>query len=250
MAVADHITLEVSRYQPEENDAGPSIRKYEVPYGKDWVILDGLNYIKDRLDGTLSYRWSCRMGICGSCGMTVNGEPKLACATFLAEYAPGPVRVAPLSHFPVIRDLVIALDDFMRKLSAVKPWIVRAEERPLSQREYRQTPEQLDQYKQYSMCINCLLCYSACPVYALDPNFLGPAAIALAQRYNLDSRDQGSRERLEILSHEDGIWGCTFVGECTQVCPKHVDPAGAIQRYKLNAALAWLRDTVMPRGAR
>jgi fumarate reductase iron-sulfur subunit len=100
------------------------------------------------------------------------------------------------------------------------------------------------------MCINCLLCYSACPVYALDPNFLGPAAIALAQRYNLDSRDQGSRERLETLSREEGIWGCTFVGECTQVCPKHVDPAGAIQRYKLNAALTWLKDTVMPRGAR
>ena len=87
------------------------------------------------------------------------------------------------------------------------------------------------------MCINCMLCYAACPIYGLDPEFIGPAAIALAQRYNLDSRDEGAAERLEILSEHEGIWGCTFVGECTQVCPKHVDPAGAIQRYKLTAAL-------------
>ena len=109
---------------------------------------------------------------------------------------------------------------------------------------------QLDEYKQFSMCINCMLCYSACPIYGLEPAFIGPAAIALAQRYNLDSRDEGSAERLEILSEHDGIWGCTFVGECTQVCPKHVDPAGAIQRYKLTAALEGLKSFVMPRSAR
>jgi fumarate reductase iron-sulfur subunit len=243
------ITLELTRYRPEE-ETEPAIQEYEVPYGKDWVILDGLNYIKDHLDGTLSYRWSCRMGICGSCGMTVNGEPKLTCATFLADYAPGPVRVAPLRNFPVIRDLVVELGDFMQKLSSIKPWIVRKEDKPLSNGEYRQTPEELDRFKQYSMCINCLLCYSACPIYGLDPKFLGPAAIALAQRYNLDSRDQGRRERLEMLSREEGIWGCTFVGECTKVCPKNVDPAGAIQRYKLEAAVAWLRDVIIPRGGR
>ena len=247
--MAQNITLELMRYRPEE-ESEPVAHQYEVPYRKDWVILDGLNYIKDQLDGTVTYRWSCRMGICGSCGMTVNGEPKLACATFLADYAPGPVRVGPLRNFPVIRDLVVELGDFMRKLSSVKPWIVRKEDTPLSDGEYHQTPEELDRFKQYSMCINCLLCYSACPVYGLDPKFLGPAAIALAQRYNLDSRDQGRRERLELLSQEEGIWGCTFVGECTKVCPKHVDPAGAIQRYKLEAAVAWLRDVIVPRGGR
>ena len=247
--MAQNITLELMRYRPEE-ESEPVAHQYEVPYRKDWVILDGLNHIKDQLDGTVTYRWSCRMGICGSCGMTVNGEPKLACATFLADYAPGPVRVGPLRNFPVIRDLVVELGDFMRKLSSVKPWIVRKEDKPLSDGEYRQTPEELDRFKQYSMCINCLLCYSACPVYGLDPKFLGPAAIALAQRYNLDSRDQGRRERLELLSQEEGIWGCTFVGECTKVCPKHVDPAGAIQRYKLEAAVAWLRDVIVPRGGR
>jgi fumarate reductase iron-sulfur subunit len=99
------------------------------------------------------------------------------------------------------------------------------------------------------MCINCMLCYSACPIYGLDPKFLGPAAIALAQRYNLDSRDEGGSERMDVLSEHEGIWGCTFVGECTRVCPKHVDPAGAIQRYKLSAALEEIRTFFMPRGA-
>jgi len=243
--MVDRITIEVARYRPEK-EAEPSFQAYEVPCRKDWVILDGLNHIKDYLDGTLSFRWSCRMGVCGSCGMTVNGEPKLTCATFLADYAPGPVRIEPLRNFPVIRDVIVDIGDFMQKLSAVKPWIIRDEEKPLAEGEYRQTPEQLDEYKQFSMCINCMLCYSACPVYGLDPEFIGPAAIALAQRYNLDSRDQGARQRREILSKHVGIWSCTFVGECTKVCPKHVDPAGAIQRYKLSSALEWVKDFVMP----
>jgi fumarate reductase iron-sulfur subunit len=246
--MADRITLQVARYRPE-SESEARFQEYEVPCPKDWVVLDGLNYVKDRLDGTLSYRWSCRMGICGSCGMTVNGEPKLTCATFLADYAPGPVRVEPLRNFPVIRDLIVEIGDFMRKLVAVKPWIIRSTEKPLSDGEYRQTPAELQEYKQFSMCINCMLCYAACPIYGLDPKFIGPAAIALAQRYNLDSRDEGSQQRLEVLSGHEGIWGCTFVGECTRVCPKHVDPAGAIQRYKLTAALDSLRAFFMPRGA-
>jgi len=247
--MADRITLQVARYRPEE-EAGITYQEYEVPCPKDWVVLDGLNFVKDQLDGTLSYRWSCRMGICGSCGMTVNGEPKLTCATFLADYAPGPVRVEPLRNFPVIRDLVVEIGDFMRKLTRVKPWVIRAEEKPLSEGEYRQTPEEMDEYKQFSMCINCMLCYAACPIYGLDPKFIGPAAIALAQRYNLDTRDEGAPERLEILSEHEGIWGCTFVGDCSVVCPKNVDPAGAIQRYKLSAALESLKSFVMPRGSR
>jgi fumarate reductase iron-sulfur subunit len=247
--MADRISLQVVRYRPEQ-EAEPTFQEYEVPCPKDWVVLDGLNYVKDQLDGTLSYRWSCRMGICGSCGMTVNGEPKLTCATFLTDYAPGPVRVEPLRNFPIIRDLAVEIGDFMRKLTEVKPWIVRKEEKPLSEGEYLQTPEEMDAYKQFSMCINCLLCYAACPVYGLDAKFIGPAAIALAQRYNLDSRDQGTKERMEVLSQHEGIWGCTFVGECTRVCPKHVDPAGAIQRYKLEAAREWLKAFFMPWGAR
>ena len=243
--MAEMITLEVARYRPER-EREPTFQTWEVPFRKDWVVLDALNYIKDRLDGSLSYRWSCRMGVCGSCGMMVDGEPTLTCATFLSDYMPGPVRVEPLQYFPVVRDLVIEMTDFMVKLKSVKPWIVRQEEKPLSEGEYLQTPDQLDTYKPFSMCINCMLCYAACPVYALDPNFIGPAAIALAQRYNEDSRDQGSEERLDILSQHDGIWACTFVGECTKVCPKNVDPAGAIQQYKLTSTKEWFKSFLMP----
>jgi fumarate reductase iron-sulfur subunit len=247
--VAERITLEVTRYHPGR-DREPGFQTYEVPLRKDWVVLDALNYVKDSMDGSLSFRWSCRMGICGSCGMMVNGAPKLTCATFLSDYAPGPVCVEPLKHFPILRDLVVDMSDFLEKLTRVKPWLIREEEKGIADGEYLQTPEQADTFRQFSMCINCLLCYAACPVYGLDPVFTGPAAIALAQRYNMDSRDQGTDERLDILSQHDGIWGCTFVGDCTRVCPKNVDPAGAIQQYKLTATKEWIKTMLMPwRGA-
>ncbi len=246
--MTEKVVLQVTRYRPEQ-EAEPTIQEYEVPFTADWVLLDALNYIKDNIDGSLSYRWSCRMGICGSCGMMVNGEPKLTCAAFVSDYAPGPIRIEPLRYFPIIRDLTTDMTDFMEKLKSVKPWIIRKDEKSISEGEYLQSPEELDHYKQFSMCINCMLCYAACPVYGLDPAFTGPAAIALAQRYNMDSRDQGSRERLDVLSDHEGLWGCTFVGECTKVCPKNVDPAGAIQQYKLTATMDWFKSFVMPRGA-
>ena len=243
----DTITLQVARYRPESESA-PTLQEYDVPLRKEWTVLDGLNHVKNEVDTTLSFRWSCRMGICGSCGMNVDGEPKLTCATFLSDYAPGPVRVEPLANFPVIRDLVVDLSDFMQKLPRVKPWIIPKEDhsRVEPDVEFLQTPAQLDAYKQYSMCINCMLCYSACPVYGIEPDFLGPAAIALAQRYNLDSRDQGAHQRLDVLATDAGVWACTYVGECTKACPKGVDPAGAIQRYKLTAAAR----TLLPWGKR
>ena len=246
--MTEKVVLQVTRYRPEQ-EAEPTIQEYEVAFTKDWVLLDALNYIKDEIDGSLSFRWSCRMGICGSCGMMVNGEPKLTCATFVSDYAPGPIRIEPLRYFPIIRDLTVDMTDFMGKLKSVKPWIIRKDEQSVSAGEYLQSPAQLDRYKQFSMCINCMLCYAACPVYGLDPAFTGPAAIALAQRYNMDSRDQGSPERLDVLSEHDGVWGCTYVGECTKVCPKNVDPAGAIQQYKLTATVDWFKSFVMPRGA-
>lgn len=245
----ESVILEVLRYRPEE-DSVPYWQEYEVPFHEEWMVLDALNYVKDSLDGTLSYRWACRMGVCGSCGMMVDGEPVLTCATYLSDVLPGPIRVEPLRGFPVVRDLVGSLDDFMGKLEGVRPWIVRREERPLSEGEYLQTPDELAAYKQYAMCINCMLCYAACPIYELEPGFTGPAAIALAQRYNLDSRDQGADERLDHLSRDEGIWACTLVGECSAVCPKDVDPAGAIQRYKVKATSEWYRSLLLPRGRR
>jgi fumarate reductase iron-sulfur subunit len=243
--MTEPVTFEIQRYRPEVEDE-PTWESFEVPCRPEWMILDALNHIKDHVDGSLSYRWACRMGVCGSCGMLVNGEPVLTCATYVTSVLPGTVRVEPLRGFPVIRDLVGDITDFVRKLERVKPWIVRESEKPLEEGEYLQTPEDLGEYKQYSMCINCMLCYSACPIYELEPDFLGPAVIALAQRYNLDSRDEGSQERMDILSRQEGIWSCTFVGECSTVCPKNVDPAGAIQRYKVTATVDWFKSLLMP----
>src|SRR5262245_3520754 len=243
------VTLEVFRYLPEQ-EAQPRFQTYTVPFREDWVVLDALNYLKDEVDGTLSYRWSCRMGVCGSCGMMVNGEPKLTCAAFLKEYYPRPIRVEPLTNFPVIRDLVINLEDFLHKLKELKTWLIPKEPKAVSQGEYLQTPEQLAEYKQYSMCINCMLCYAACPVYALEPSFIGPAAIALAQRYNLDSRDGAQDERAEVIYSHEGIWECTVVADCSRVCPKHVDPSGAIQQAELMNTVEGYKSVLMPWGKR
>ena len=243
------IELEIFRYLPEQ-DSAPTFQTYEVPFHGEWVVLDAINYIKEEIDGTLSYRWSCRMGVCGSCGMMVNGEPKLTCAAFLNDYYPGKIRVEPLDGFPVERDLIFGMDDFITKLKSVKPWIIRkeGEEKPIKEGEYLQTPRQLVEYEQYSMCINCMLCYAACPVYAIDTTFLGPAAIALGQRYNMDSRDQGRDQRQEMIASHEGIWQCTFVGECSAVCPKDVDPAAAIQRAKIASTIDYFKEVLLPWG--
>ena len=238
------IRLEVFRYRPD--NGGPSFQSYDVPYHDDWVVLDALNYVKNYLDGSLSFRWSCRMGVCGSCGMQVNGEPSLTCAAFLRDHMPGPVRVEPLTNFPVERDLVVDMNGFMEKLDHVKPYLVRDDDADDLSAEYLQTPTQLDRYKQFSMCINCMLCYAACPVIGRVDDFIGPAALALAQRYNLDSRDQGKQMRQDVIFQNEGIWECTFVGECSEVCPKHVDPAGAIQQAKLEGALDYYKRLLTP----
>jgi fumarate reductase iron-sulfur subunit len=239
------VTLEVFRYHPDQ-DTEPRFQSYQVPYREDWVVLDALNHIKNELDGTLTYRWSCRMGVCGSCGMVVNGTPRLTCAVFLREFYPEPIRVEPLTNFPVIRDLVVDFDDFVNKLTEVNGWLIPKEEKPIEQGEYIQTPAQLAEYKQYTLCINCMLCYAACPVYGHNPEFIGPAAIALAQRYNLDSRDGGREKREQVIQSNEGVWECTLVGECSEVCPKNVDPAGAIQGAKLEGAIDWWTSKLIP----
>ena len=247
--MAETMKLEIFRYRPEEENE-PTFQTFEVPFLEDWVILDAINYIKDEIDGTLSYRWSCQMGVCGSCGMMINGVPKLSCAVFLKDYYPDKIRVEPLTGFPVERDLIFQMDDFMTKLTEIQPYIIRNkdEEKPLDEGEYLQTPAELARFKPYSMCINCMLCYAACPVYALDSTFIGPAAIALGQRYNMDSRDQGRDARQELIASHEGIWECTFVGECSAVCPKDVDPAAAIQRAKVSSTIDWFKDVLIPWG--
>jgi fumarate reductase iron-sulfur subunit len=230
------IEIECLRYC-SETDAEPRFQTYHVPFRDDMSVLQGLQHIKDHIDGTLTFRWSCRMAICGSCGQMVNGVPQLACHTFLRDYFPGKVRVEPLDHFPIIRDLVIDQTGFLDKLEAVKPYLIPRVEKPVAAGAYVQTPKQMERYYQYSQCINCLLCYAACPQYGLNPAFAGPAALATMHRYNADSRDQGWIARRDVANAEEGVWGCTLVGYCSEVCPKDVDPAHAINQNKVNSTI-------------
>ena len=232
------IEIEVLRYQPGEG-AKPYSQSYTVPFTDDMSVLQGLQHIKDHIDGSLTYRWSCRMAICGSCGMMIGGVPKLACHTFLRDLYPGPVKVEAMANFPIERDLVVDAGDFIDKLTRIKPWIVPAATRTLEQGENLQTPAELERYEQFSHCINCMLCYAACPQYGLDPKFLGPGLTALLHRYNVDSRDGAKAERMELVHSEEGVWSCTAVGYCSEVCPKAVDPANAVNQNKTASAVSW-----------
>ncbi len=248
---AEMMHVEVTRFDPDQDEV-PKVQEYDIPIQSDWKVLDAINYIKDEVDSSLSHRWSCRMAVCGSCGMMVNGEPKLTCKTSLADYS-GSIKIEPLANFPIVRDLVVDIDGFMDKFRQVKPWILRAKERAedmeaLNEKgTFSQSPAELGAFKQFSMCINCLLCYSACPVVANEPEFIGPAAIALGHRYNLDSRDEGARERNETFRGEGTVFSCSFANECSQVCPKNVDPAAAVNQAKLGAVIDWAKGLVLPR---
>jgi fumarate reductase iron-sulfur subunit len=242
----------ITRFDPER-DESPRVQEYEIPVQSDWKVLDAINFIKDEIDPSVCHRWSCRMAVCGSCGMMVDGEPKLTCKTSLTDYGET-VSVEPLANFPIIRDLVVELEGFMEKFKKVKPWVIRAKEeaagaaRKSGGGTYDQSPAELAEFKQFSMCINCMLCYSACPVVANEAEFLGPAAIALGHRYNLDSRDQGAAERNEIFRGEGTVFSCSFANECSEVCPKNVDPAAAVNQAKFGAVIDWARNLVLPRG--
>jgi fumarate reductase iron-sulfur subunit len=179
--------------------------------------------------------------------MNVDGKPTLTCKQPVEGYGDELV-VEPLSNFPVIRDLVVEFEGFLDKLRQVKPWIIRAKERAVEEGPLRQTPEELERFKQFSYCINCMLCYAACPVVANEPAFLGPAAIALGHRYNLDSRDQGQHQRNAVFREDGGVFACSYAQECSNVCPKHVDPSGAIQQAKLGNVIDWVTGLVLRRG--
>ncbi len=239
-------TFVVTRFDPDRDEV-PRQQAYEIPVQADWKVLDALNFIKDEVDASLSHRWSCRMAVCGSCGMMVNGEPRLSCKDPLSDYG-DTVEIAPLANFPVIRDLVIEFEGFMEKLKSVKPWIIRAKELAAEDGPVNQKPSELEEFKQFSMCINCMLCYSACPVVANEPEFIGPAAIALGHRYSLDSRDEGAAERNEIFRGEGTVFSCSYANECSEVCPKNVDPAAAVNQAKFNAVIDWMTGLVIKRG--
>ncbi len=237
--------INILRYDPA-TDSEPHLQAFDVPYDETMSVLDALGYIKDTLDSSLSYRWSCRMAICGSCGLMVNKVPKLACKAFLRDYPDG-LTIEPLANFAIEKDLIVDMTPFIERLEAIKPYILGNDRTP-EEGPNNQTPEQMARYKQFAGCINCGLCYSACPQFGLNPEFIGPAALTLAHRYNLDSRDHGEKERMTLINGENGAWGCTFVGYCSEVCPKNVDPAAAVNQGKISSSLDFVIAMLKPDG--
>jgi succinate dehydrogenase / fumarate reductase iron-sulfur subunit len=236
------VVYEIRRFDPEK-DTAPHWEEYRIDAHTGMTVLEGLWKIKETQSPSLAWRVSCRMGICGSCGMLINGSARLACNTQIAELGTDVVTVAPLPNFDIIRDLVPDLTPMFDTHTALSPFLIREDrqeqENPTG--ELWQSREELEDYLQFSYCIKCGCCMAACPTLATDAIYSGPMPLAQAHRYNTDSRDDGFAERKKVLSGDKGPWRCHYAGECSRVCPKGVDPAKAIQLMKRELVLDYLR---------
>jgi succinate dehydrogenase / fumarate reductase iron-sulfur subunit len=226
------VNLRVRRLDPEI--AGePYFQPYSIDAPESATILDSLIQVREEVDGTLAFRCSCRSAICGSCAMRINGVSRLACKTKVIDIAPRGqgITVEPLANLPVVKDLVAEMEPFFRKLRELTPWLVPDEEHP-PEREYLMENKRAVYLSQFAACIQCGVCYSACPIVAIDNEYLGPAALTKAFRYCNDPRDHGRSQRLARVAREQGLWRCHTVFSCMEQCPKGVDPTQAIQQLK------------------
>ncbi len=230
------VVFRIQRFEP--GDGEPAPQDYTVPVPPGMVVLEGLWLIKEHFEPALAWRASCRMGVCGSCGMLIGGRPMLACNTQVLEVErDGVLDLAPLPNFDVVRDLVPELDPMFEHHRHLMPWIERGNGAAEPDGQLRQTPDELLEFLQFSYCIKCGCCVAACPTVATDPVYSGPQALAQAYRYLTDSRDDGFGERRAKLSTEAGPWRCHYAGECSRACPKGVDPARALQLLKRELVL-------------
>jgi succinate dehydrogenase / fumarate reductase iron-sulfur subunit len=224
------VALKIWRYDPATGERG--LERYEVDAPEWATLLDVLDIVKDRVDGTLSYRKSCRMMICGSCGMRMDGAAVLACKTRMYDIVQAghePV-VSAMGNLPVVKDLVVDMAPFWSKMRAMKPWLEPGYLEPEEEREFRVSQAQTNVIHKEALCINCGCCVSECNAMESSPEFLGPAALAKGMRFVGDARDQQTVERLEAYNDEHGIWECTRCYFCNQRCPKGVDPRDAIAK--------------------
>ena len=222
------ITLRILKFNPKTDDKKKFI-EYQVPYEKWTTVLDTILDVKKHLDHSIAVRYSCRQASCGSCGMIINGRPRLACFTKIDELDSSVITVEPMNNFPIIRDLAVGFDRLFQTHKKLKPYIISEDSETISTKEFLQTPKEVEKYIQFANCIKCGLCNSVCPTMATDSSFIGPQALAQAYRYVADTRDKGKDDRLKIIDDSHGIWRCHFAGSCSQVCPKGVDPAMGIQ---------------------
>ncbi len=229
--VRSSVVLKVFRANRSAGE-NPRFDSIEVPVQRWTTVLDALLYAKQYKDSSIGIRYSCRMASCGSCGMKINGIPRLACYTKISELEGSTITVEPLANFPHLRDLVTDFTQFFAHHKEMKPY-VKNDDSDMKQTdtltEYVQSPEDLEKFLQFSYCIKCGLCYSACPTVATDTKFPGPQALSQAYRYFSDNRDTATKERIDIVDEKHGIWRCHFAGSCSSVCPKGVDPALGIQ---------------------
>jgi succinate dehydrogenase / fumarate reductase iron-sulfur subunit len=240
-AILKTVKFEVLRYNPAGKEA-PHLETYSVPVTKGMTVLDGLHWIKEHLDSSLSWRSSCRMGICGSCGMFINGLPRLACNNQVVHLHSDRVVIKPLPNYDIIRDLVPDLEGLFAKHRSVKPYLIRKDvaEQDAPTGEFFQSQQELMNYIQFAYCIKCGLCMAACPTVATSEEYPGPQPLTAGWRYLSDSRDEGREARKEVIYSSHGIYRCHFAGACSQVCPKGVDPALAIQMTKRDAFMKGL----------
>lgn len=222
------ITLRIARHNPAL-DSERRFDEYTVPVEKWTTVLDAILEVKHGMDHSVAVRYSCRQATCGSCGMVINGRPRLACFTKVDELNSDIITVEPMRNFPVIRDLAVGFDRLFESHRRLKPYVIADVDVPDEARKHLQTPAEYERFVQFAGCIKCGLCNSACPTMATDSLFIGPQALAQAYRYVADSRDRGKEQRLRIVDDSHGIWRCHFAGSCSQVCPKGVDPAMGIQ---------------------
>ena len=228
------LSVRILRYDPEK-DPAPHHETYEVEYEQSTMLLDVLFAIKDFQDGSLTFRRSCRQGICGSCAMRVNDRERLTCFSRVAEIVGedgGEITIEPLANQPVIKDLVVDLGPFFAKYNAIMPYIIHDPQKPVPEKEYIVSKERTTHLQQFGACIQCGACYSACPILGSDDDYLGPAALAKAYRFANDPRDDARGDRLKIIGNETGVWRCHTIFNCTEVCPKGVEPTYAIQQLK------------------
>lgn len=225
------LKFKINRYNPDDERRGHYEQEYDLDVPKGYTVLDCLNDIKWKLDGTLSYRRSCRSGICGSCAMTINGVNNLACETQALSLKSNTVTIEPLRGYPVVKDLVVSLDPIVRGLMAVNPYMINKTPPPTDQ-ERLQSPEQRDRLEGLYECILCGSCTSACPSFWADKAYLGPHAFLKAYRFVADSRDEDARAHLEALDDKHGLWRCHTIFNCVEACPKGLNPTRAIAELK------------------